>query len=242
MKIALIGYGKMGKIIESILLERGHSVFAIFNSQNPLEISKITGADVAIEFTRPEYVLDHIDLCLQANVPLVIGTTGWYEHLDEVEQKCISHKGSLLWASNFSIGVNLFFELNKKLAQLMSPHLDEYSLQMEEIHHVQKLDAPSGTAISLAKEIVAQTSYDSFSTVENLDESYLGAPPSFPIFARRIPEVPGTHTVTYESEIDSISITHEAKNRKGFALGSVVAAEYIYQKTGFFTMKEVLNM
>ncbi|MBU2019777.1 MAG: 4-hydroxy-tetrahydrodipicolinate reductase [Bacteroidetes bacterium] len=242
MKIALIGFGKMGKIIKSCAVERGHTIDATFDSSNPLTVAALKNIDVAIDFTIPKLAIEHIELCLKANVPLVMGTTGWYEHLDQIEQKVKHSEGSFLWASNFSIGVNLFFELNKKLAQLMNPHLQEYQLQMEEIHHTQKLDAPSGTAISLANDIAANTGYSGYTTVENNKESYFNSPPEFPIFARRIPEVPGTHTIEYSSDIDSIKITHEAKNRIGFALGSVIAAEFLQNKTGLFTMKDVLNI
>ena len=237
MKIALIGYGKMGKAIEEIAISRGHEVILKCTSKNTIEDADFSLVDVAIEFTKPELAVNHIHFCLDKNIPLIVGTTGWNKELDSIKDKTKSINGSLIHASNFSIGVNIFFELNKKIAELMSGNTD-YSASIEEIHHVQKLDAPSGTAITLAEGLIEKNSNytswklaDSSSEIEN----------QLPIIAQRFPEVPGTHTIHYSSEIDSISITHEAHNRKGFALGAVIAAEWIKNKTGVFTMKDVLN-
>jgi 4-hydroxy-tetrahydrodipicolinate reductase len=237
MKIALIGYGKMGKAIEEIAISRGHEVILKCTSQNTIGEADFSLVDVAIEFTKPELAVKHIHFCLDKNIPLVVGTTGWNKELDSIKEKTKSVNGSLLHASNFSVGVNIFFELNKKLAELMSGNTD-YSASIEEIHHVQKLDAPSGTAITLAEGLIDNNSnYTSWKLADSSSENQN----QLPIIAQRLPEVPGTHTIHYTSEIDSISITHEAHNRKGFALGAVIAAEWIKNKTGVFTMKDVLN-
>lgn len=239
MNIGLIGYGKMGKAIEEIALERGHQIVFKTDSLNPISSELIATADVAIEFSIPELAVKHIQMAADLKTPIVVGTTGWNSNLDEVEKYINENSGSLIHASNFSIGVNIFFEINRKLAKLLSEH-PEYQASVTETHHLQKLDAPSGTAISLANEIL------------NNNESYLswvagdGTPPhvnsnQLGVTAIRLPGVPGTHAVKYESEIDTITITHEAHNRKGFALGAVIAAEWILNKQGVFTMKDVLN-
>lgn len=242
MKLALIGYGKMGKEIESLALDKGHEIVCIVDSQNPIDKADFSKVDVAIEFTKPELAIPHIHFCIEKNIPLVVGTTGWTNHLQEITEKVESKQGSLLHASNFSIGVNIFFEINRKLAELMSPHSGEYQVSMEEIHHTQKLDAPSGTAISLADDIIAKTSYEKWSCVEDNKGIPNEKLPNFDIIAKRIPEVPGTHVVSYTSDIDIIEIKHEAKNRKGFALGAILAAEWLVGKQGIFTMKNVLNI
>lgn len=237
MKIALIGYGKMGKAIEEIAISRGHEVILKCTSKNTIEEADFSLVDVAIEFTKPELAVKHIHFCLDKNIPLVVGTTGWNKELDSIKEKTKSINGSLLHASNFSVGVNIFFELNKKLAELMSGNSD-YSASIEEIHHVQKLDAPSGTAITLAEGLIENNSnYSSWKLADSNSENQN----QLPIIAQRLPEVPGTHTIQYSSDIDSISITHEAHNRKGFALGAVIAAEWLKNKRGVFTMKDVLN-
>jgi 4-hydroxy-tetrahydrodipicolinate reductase len=239
MKIGLIGYGKMGKAIEEIALERGHQIVFKADSEHPISPEIIASADVAIEFSIPELAVKHIQIAADAKTPIVVGTTGWNANLEEVEGYVKENTGSLIHASNFSIGVNIFFEVNRKLAQLLSQH-PEYQACITETHHLQKLDSPSGTAISLANEIL------------NNNESYLswvsggGKPPhvnsnQLGVTSIRLPGVPGTHTVTYQSEIDSITITHEAHSRKGFALGAVIAAEWILNKQGVFTMQDVLN-
>ncbi len=237
MKIALIGYGKMGKAIEEIAISRGHEVALKCTSKNTIEDADFSTVDVAIEFTKPELAVKHINFCLDKNISLVVGTTGWNNDLDSIKEKTNSVNGSLLHASNFSVGVNVFFELNKKLAELMSGNSD-YSASIEEIHHVQKLDAPSGTAITLAEGLIENNSnYSSWKLADSNSENQN----QLPIIAQRLPEVPGTHTIQYSSDIDSISITHEAHNRKGFALGAVIAAEWLKNKRGVFTMKDVLN-
>jgi len=233
MNIALLGYGKMGKTIEQIAIKRGHNiVLTVDKDDRDYDISK---ADVAIDFSIPSVAFHNISNCITNGVPVISGTTGWLDHYDEAVALCEEQNGAFIYASNYSLGVNIFFELNKTLAKMMST-LKQYNVSMEEIHHTQKLDAPSGTAISLANDIIAQhTEYDSW----KLDK---GDETSIPIVAKRIEDVPGTHTVDYSSEVDTISIEHIAHNRQGFALGAVVAAEWIVGKTGVFTMNDVLNI
>jgi 4-hydroxy-tetrahydrodipicolinate reductase len=240
MKIALIGYGKMGKTIESIAQERGHEIVARINSSTPLSDNDISLADVAIEFTRPELAVEHILHCTDRSVPVVVGTTAWHEKLDEIKKLIIEKNGTLLYASNFSIGVNIFFEINKRLAQLMEGK-HEYKAGIDEIHHLQKLDAPSGTAITLAEGIM-NNNEDYFSWVLGEEKAPHTTEGQLGITSFRQPDVPGTHVITYESDIDTISIKHEAHNRKGFALGAVVAAEWLHDKKGVFTMNDVLNL
>jgi 4-hydroxy-tetrahydrodipicolinate reductase len=242
MRIALVGYGKMGKAIEAIAIERGHTISHRFDAQNPFLSSNIKpeDTDIAIEFTQPNLAVSHIEFALKAGIPIVVGTTAWQNSLDEVLKMVEQTKGSLLHASNFSVGVNLFFALNEKLAQLMSNQ--NYDASILEIHHLQKLDAPSGTAVSLANGIFKNhAKYSAWTLKEEVDgdkwEDF-----EIPISAVRTDEVPGTHTVTYTSEIDSISITHEAFNRKGFATGAVIAAEFLLHKKGAYTMSDVLNI
>lgn len=244
MKIALLGYGKMGHEIEKIALQRNHSIEFIVTSKNAdFKPAELSNCDVAIEFSTPATVVQNIYKCFEAKVPVVIGTTAWQKQLQEVLTECTNQNGSLLYASNFSIGVNLFFELNKKLAQLMNNHTD-YSCSIEEIHHTQKLDAPSGTAVTLADQILDNHSaYSSWKLNENQGEQadYGSTQKEIEITAIREHDVKGTHSIFYENEIDKITITHEAKTRAGFALGAVVAAEFLKGKNGVFTMKDVLN-
>jgi len=232
MKIALLGYGKMGKTIETIAVKRGHTIVIKANTGT---IYDITQADIAIDFSLPKVAFSNISNCINNNIPVISGTTGWLDDYDKIETLCKAKNGAFIYASNFSLGVNVFFELNKTLAKMMSS-LKEYNISMEEIHHTQKLDAPSGTAISLANDIIDVN--DQYNKWE-LDQSTNN---SLPIIAKRVENVPGTHTVTYKSEVDTIDITHTAHNRKGFALGAVVAAEWLVGKTGLFTMKDVLNI
>ena len=232
MKIALLGYGRMGKEIEKIALQRGHKIVLKATTETNYDISK---ADVAIDFSIPQAAFDNISNCFRNKVPVISGTTGWLEKYDDVVTLCKNENGSFIYASNFSLGVNIFFELNVQLAKLMNS-LDDYSVSMEEIHHVKKLDAPSGTAITLANGIIENSS----KTVWELDS--MSSESTIPIKAKRIPEVPGTHTVSYKSDIDTIEIRHAAHNRKGFALGAVIAAEWLQNKKGVFTMKDVLNI
>jgi 4-hydroxy-tetrahydrodipicolinate reductase len=241
MNIALIGYGKMGKVIEQIALERGHTISFIVNSQNKNFTSEeLKTSDVAIEFTRPEFAVKNMHRCFEAEVPVVVGTTGWYDKFEAVKKCCTEHNGALLHATNFSLGVNIFYEINERLAALMS-HQNQYTVKVEETHHTEKLDAPSGTAISIAEGIIANhQTYNSWKLAEeNFELSTLNF--QLPIIAHRLPNVPGTHTVTYESNVDKLEITHEAKSRHGFALGAVLAAEFIADKKGIFTMKDLLK-
>lgn len=232
MKIALLGYGRMGKEIESIALQRGHQIVLRIEGGENYDIKQ---ADIAIDFSIPSAAFDNIANCLRNGVPVVSGTTGWLSRYKEAIYLCEQYNGSFIYASNFSLGVNLFFELNKKLASLMNA-VDSYNLRMEEVHHTKKLDAPSGTAISLAEGIFENSEKTSWELDGNTSDK------SIPIVAKRIPDVPGTHSIHYESEVDSIEIKHTAHSRKGFALGAVVAAEWLVDKKGVFSMKDVLNI
>ena len=232
MKIALLGYGKMGKVIERIALERGHEIVLRKGSNDSFDGLKI--ADVAIDFSIPDAAVGNISACLNGNVPVISGTTGWLEHYHDMAQLCEEKKGAFIYGSNFSLGVNIFFELNTHLAKMMA-NLKQYKVTMEEIHHTQKLDAPSGTAITLAKDIIANSDYSSWA---------IGNPKEDEVFidAKRIEGVPGTHSVFYTSDVDTIEIKHTAHSREGFALGAVVAAEWLAGKTGIYTMKDVLGL
>jgi 4-hydroxy-tetrahydrodipicolinate reductase len=236
IKIALIGYGKMGKTIESIALERGHTVDLKIDIDSMGDFTKenLLQCDVAIEFTGPHSAKENINKCLDAGIPVLSGSTGWLDDWAEVEKGCKEKNGSFLYASNFSVGVNIFFEVNKKLAQLMNGH-NEYAISMQEIHHTQKKDAPSGTAITLAEQIIQEIpAKKKWVNAETTD------PEALPVISKREDPAPGTHSITYSSLIDDIEIIHTAHNRNGFALGAVLAAEYIYNKKGIFTMKDVL--
>ncbi len=237
MKIALIGYGKMGHAIESIALERGHEIVLKITSanRNQLADGSLQAADVAIEFTRPDAAFEHVTASFEAGVPVVCGTTGWNEHFEEAKELCNRHQGALLQASNFSIGVNIFFSVNKKLAALMQRQ-PEYDVAIEEIHHTQKKDAPSGTAITIAEQIIQEIDRKK---AWKLDAD---APDMLSIVAVREDNVPGTHTVTYNSAVDSIELSHTAHNRTGFASGAVLAAEFLKGKKGVFTMNDVLGI
>ncbi|EPH11494.1 dihydrodipicolinate reductase [Myroides odoratimimus CCUG 12700] len=232
MKIALLGYGKMGQIIERIAIERGHEIVLRKRSSDTYEGLK--DADVAIDFSVPSAAVQNITTCFELNIPIISGTTGWLEEYDKMVDLCTKSNGAFLYGSNFSLGVNLFFELNSYLAKMMN-NLNDYKVSMEEIHHTQKLDAPSGTAISLANGIIENTDYTAW-TLDTPDTNQIH------IDAKRIDSVPGTHSVFYDSAIDQIEIKHTAHNREGFALGAVVAAEWIQNKKGIFSMKDVLNL
>lgn len=232
MKIALLGYGRMGKAIEKIAKDRGHEIVAKIDKDNPLD--SLNNADVAINFSVPNAALANITNALNVGIPVVCGTTGWLDHKKEVDALCNKLEGAFLYASNFSLGVNLFFELNKKLASYMQG-FPEYKVEIEEIHHTQKLDAPSGTAITLAEGVIDNSKHEQWHLDGEVQEG-------FPIKALRENDVPGTHTVSYHSEIDSIEITHTAHSRTGFALGAVVAAEWILGKKGVFGMRDVLGL
>ncbi|RYE25048.1 MAG: 4-hydroxy-tetrahydrodipicolinate reductase [Sphingobacteriaceae bacterium] len=247
MKIALLGYGKMGKIIEQIALERKHEIVLKITQENlyDLTLGNLQLADVAIEFSTPHTVLDNIKLCFDAGIPVVVGATGWYNHLQNVKNDCIKQNASLIYASNFSVGVNIFFHLNKMLAKIMNRFLD-YEVQVEEIHHTQKLDAPSGTAITIAEGIienipVKEAWVNVVSGQVNDDSPVVITPNQLLIESHRIEKVPGTHTVIYDSEVDSIEFKHTAHNRSGFALGAVLAAEWIKDRKGFFTAVDLFD-
>jgi 4-hydroxy-tetrahydrodipicolinate reductase len=235
MKIALIGYGKMGKEIEKIALKRGHEIVLKIDKDNSGSITNkdLQQADVAIEFSTPHTVLSNINKCFDAGLPIVVGTTGWYENFDAVRKECGSKNGSLFYATNFSLGVNLFFKVNKYLAELMNKY-PEYNVCMEEIHHIHKLDKPSGTAITLAEQIIERVDRKQTWSISDKSESSLF------IEDKREGEVPGTHIIKYTSEIDDIEIMHKAHNRQGFALGSVIAAEFLKDKKGVFTMSDII--
>jgi 4-hydroxy-tetrahydrodipicolinate reductase len=232
MKIALLGYGKMGQVIERIALERGHEIVLRKNISDTF--SGLENADVAIDFSAPDAAVSNISTCFHTGIPIVSGTTGWLAEYENMVALCNEKKGAFLYGSNFSLGVNIFFELNDYLAKIMSK-FNQYEVELEEIHHLQKLDAPSGTAISLAKGIIQNSSYKNWSLEK-------GKPNEIFIDAKRIDNVPGTHTVSYNSEVDLIEIKHVAHNREGFALGAVLAAEFLKEKEGVFTMKDVLEL
>lgn len=238
MNITLIGYGKMGRAIESIATKRGHTIGLVIdmNNRHDLNKEKLSGCDVAIEFTNPHSAADNILACLRAGVPVVSGSTGWLERWEEVKKTCEEMNGSLLYASNFSVGVNIFFEINRRLAQLMQPY-PEYDVSIEEIHHTQKKDAPSGTAITLAEDIIQRIGRKSAWTGEHHEK-----PGELTITSKRIDPAPGTHTVTYSSPIDRIDIIHTAHSREGFASGAVLAAEFLAGRKGIYSMKDVLGI
>lgn len=234
MKIALLGYGKMGKEIEKIAIARGHEIILKKTENNTFD--GLENADVAIDFSIPQAATINISTAINADIPVISGTTGWLNNYSEMVELCQQKNGAFLYASNFSLGVNIFFELNKKLAQLIN-QTDGYRAEVEEIHHTQKLDAPSGTAITLTQDIIANTKYNNWVLMPNeLTET------DIPVTAKRIEQAPGTHQITYTSEVDKISIEHEAFSRKGFALGAVIAAEWIVGKKGVFSMKDVLGL
>lgn len=238
MRIALIGYGKMGKIVEETALYRKHEMVLKIDINNLADFNKdnIAKADVATEFTGPHSAFENVKKALEFGVPVVCGSTGWLDQLDEIKRIVTEKNGAFLYASNFSVGVNIFFELNKKLTALMSSHPD-YEAIIEEIHHTQKKDAPSGTAITLADQILEHSSRKK-RWVNEVSEN----PEDLEIISQRIDPAPGTHSVKYSSAIDDIEIIHTAHSRKGFALGAVMAAEFIKDKKGFFTMKDVMSL
>lgn len=239
MNVLLIGYGKMGREIEKILVAKGHTVVHIIDESNAADLNldnlRTIGADVAIEFTTPDSAFENIRTCIGAGIPVVCGTTGWLDRYDEIVELCREDFGALFYATNFSIGVNIFFRLNELLAHMMDT-FPEYDVRMEEIHHVHKKDAPSGTAITLANGITSHTGRKSGWTMAKPD------PDEIFIAAGRSGEVPGTHTVEWDSETDSIVIIHEAKNRQGLAKGVVMAAEFLRGKTGVYSMEDMLGL
>jgi 4-hydroxy-tetrahydrodipicolinate reductase len=237
MKIALSGYGKMGKEIEKIALDRGHEIVVRFNDPDDWvgKGEELKQADVAIEFSMPHSVVSNIFKCFDANVPVVVGTTGWFGQLEHVKQVCKEHDRSLLYASNFSIGVNLFFEVNRVLAKLMNEH-EGYEPLLEETHHTAKVDSPSGTAIKLANDIIDNLDRKDVWKNEKTERDF-----ELEILSHRVENVPGTHVVKYASEIDDIEISHTAKSRVGFAKGAVIAAEWLIDKKGVYTMSDLLK-
>ncbi|NLA24048.1 MAG: 4-hydroxy-tetrahydrodipicolinate reductase [Bacteroidales bacterium] len=238
MRIAIIGYGKMGKEIETRAKELGHEITHIFDVHNIEELKNLKSdeTDVAIEFSRPDTAPDNIKTCLKNGIQIVTGTTGWNDSLEEITSYCKENNACLFYASNFSIGMNIFFEINKILAKLMSSQ-QAYNAKMQETHHIHKLDAPSGTAVSLAMQII-ENHPNYVKWVLNNDESIS----NLPIFAFREGEVPGDHSVKWDSEWDNITISHSAKNRKGFVNGAIMAAEFVIGKTGVYQMKDLLNL
>lgn len=238
MRIALIGYGKMGKAIEEIALHRGHEIVIKIDQPNLHEFKKenLAKAEAAIEFTSPHSAKENVQKLLEFGVPVVCGSTGWTDQLDSMKQLCTEKGGAFAYSSNFSVGVNIFFEINKKLAALMAPH-KEYEVILEEIHHTQKKDAPSGTAITLAEQVLAEVKRKK-QWVNELSDN----PEDLEIISQREDPAPGTHSVKYSSVIDTIEIIHTAHNRTGFATGAVLAAEFLKDRKGFFTMKDVLGL
>jgi 4-hydroxy-tetrahydrodipicolinate reductase len=238
MKIALLGYGKMGKEIEKIALERHHQMTLIIdvNNQHEFTVENLKKADVAIDFSTPDSAYDNILKCFEAGVPVVCGTTGWLDKFGEIAERCKSMNGTFFYASNFSLGMNILFALNKYLARIMNG-TPNYDVWVKEIHHIHKLDAPSGTAISLANDMIANVERKNRWELNKASDSA-----SIKITAEREGEVPGTHIVTWDSEVDRIEISHEAKSRKGLALGAMLAAEFIKYKVGLFTMQDMLQL
>lgn len=240
MNIALIGYGKMGKTIEEIALQRGHKITGKSTSLHPIDELDFDEIDVAIEFTAPHIAVKHIEHCINKETPVIVGTTAWDEELPYVKDYVTQRNGSLLYASNFSIGVNIFFDINRRLAKLMAGH-NEYKPTIKETHHLHKLDAPSGTAISLANDMMFQN--ENFSSwIHNRDTPPVVKEGQIGVTSFREENVPGTHKIEYKSDIDSIELIHTAHSRKGFALGAVIAAEWIADKKGIFTMQDVINL
>lgn len=232
MKIALVGYGKMGKAIDEIATSQGHHIVAKLEEKPTKD--NLNGAEVAIEFSTPATAFDNVMACLEIGIPVVCGTTAWLDQLAKAEEFCKKQNGAFIYASNYSLGVNLFFEINKKVAEIMQKH-QEYFVHLEEIHHTQKKDAPSGTAITVAEEIIPVYGFDGWNLSYKTENNKLG------IEAKRLQDVPGTHTVTYSSEVDEIEIKHVAHSRKGFASGAILAAQWLIGKNGIFTMKDVLG-
>lgn len=247
MKIALLGYGKMGKIIEKIATDRKHEIVLKIDhdNQHDLTAENLQKADVAIEFSTPATVLGNIEHCFNAGVPIVVGTTGWYDQMPQIKQRCQEGNNTFIYATNFSVGVNIFFHINRVLAKLMNKH-PYYEVQVEEIHHIQKLDAPSGTAITIAEGIIenldAKKQWVNILTDTNNPADDNAKVDDVLIESYRIDSVPGTHTVIYDSEVDTIELKHTAHNRNGFALGAVLAAEWVADKKGFFSVKDMFDL
>lgn len=236
MNIAIIGYGKMGKSVEAVAQKRGHEVTHRFTSTDTFTAADLEGADAAIEFSQPEAAFDNIIKCLEARIPVAVGTTGWYERYGELEDACRSTNGTILHATNFSLGVNIFFEINRQLAAIMERY-DAYDADMEETHHTQKIDSPSGTAITLAKDVLSAVSRKTaYVNREAQNAEELG------VVSHRVADVPGTHVVRWTSDIDTLELRHTAHNREGFATGAVIAAEWLQGRHGIYTMNDLLNL
>jgi 4-hydroxy-tetrahydrodipicolinate reductase len=233
MNIALLGYGKMGQVIESLALKAGHKI--VYKSTSDKQDGDLNSADVAIEFSTPDAAPINLKLCFEINIPVVCGTTAWLEHWDDIVALCEQHQGAMVYASNFSVGVQIFFEMQRHLSQIMSRHKD-YDVSIEERHHLQKKDAPSGTAISLAEITMAASNHKKWvlGTAQSPDD--------LPIEALREPNTPGTHKVIYKNAIDQITMEHQAHSREGFASGALMAAQWVVGKTGIFSMKDVLHL
>lgn len=244
MKIALIGYGKMGRTIEKYALERGHEIALIIDEDNrdDISIEDLKSVDIAIDFSTPNSILANIQQCFDADLPLVVGTTGWYDEIESIKEKCLAGNHALLYGSNFSVGVNIFFHVNKVLAAAMRPHL-QYEVQVEEIHHTAKLDAPSGTAITIAEGILENSDQktDWVNYIAEEEKEVIPKSNQLLIESHRIEDVPGTHTVLYSSEVDQIEFKHTAHSRAGFALGALMAAEWLHTKKGFFNVTEMFT-
>jgi 4-hydroxy-tetrahydrodipicolinate reductase len=246
MKIALLGYGKMGKIIEKIALDRKHEIVLKIDNSNLDELTEenLQKADVAIEFSTPSTVLGNIEKCFKAGIPVVVGTTGWHHETAQIKEQCEYHKGAMIYATNFSVGVNIFFHVNKILAKLMNNY-PYYDVQVEEIHHTQKLDSPSGTAITIAEGIIdnldSKKEWKNVLVSDDKPDDEVFATNEVLIESLRIENVPGTHTVIYDSEIDTIEFKHTAHNRNGFALGAVLAAEWVKDKKGFYSVEDMFD-
>lgn len=238
MRIAILGYGRMGRQIEQLAIQNGKNITLKANSRtSPDElVAGLKNADVAIDFTIPDVAFDVISAALDYKVPVISGTTAWLDRYDEVARKCYDLDGAFLYASNFSVGVNILFELNKRMAEIINNH-PQYKMEIEEIHHTNKLDAPSGTAISIANDLIAHSDQKTEWVNRNTTE-----PAEIPIISKREPNVKGTHIISYKSEIDDLVIKHEAHSREGFARGALLAAEWIQDKQGVFTMKDVLSL
>jgi 4-hydroxy-tetrahydrodipicolinate reductase len=244
MKIALLGYGKMGRIIEQFALDRGHEIVLKITSSNQQDLTQenLQLADVAIDFSTPGTVLDNITRCFNAGLPVVVGTTGWYGKLQEIKDRCEQGNNSMLYGSNFSIGVNVFFHVNKILARIMNRY-PQYDVLVEEIHHTQKLDAPSGTAITIAEGILEglDRKNEWVNEVVGDNQEVIARAEQLLIESHRLEEVPGTHTVIYSSEVDDIEFKHKAHSRAGFALGAVIAAEWLHGRSGFYSVRDIFD-
>lgn len=244
MKVAILGYGKMGRLIEEFALERGHEIVLKVNIDNlgDLSVENLKKADVAIDFSTPDSVLNNIAVCFDADVPMVVGTTGWYGRLQEVKDQCLEGSNTLLYGSNFSVGVNVFFHINRMLAKIMNRY-PQYDVQVEEIHHTEKLDSPSGTAMSIAEGILEEVDRKTewINELVGSGEELITKPDQLLIESHRIEEVPGTHTVIYSSEVDELEFKHKAHSRAGFALGAVLAAEWLQGRSGFYNVTDMFD-